>query len=98
MLSSLFTNNAQVEDYLVFSDSIQYLDWLAKGYEFEQKIVTSDVADSYRGNFFGLLNHLDISPSQYFFVMHINGIKNPYDFNGQEVILKIPPKPRIPKN
>lgn len=57
---------------------------------YETRAVDATITHKFRGNFYGLLRHLGISPKYYFICMYLNEIKNPFEFDGQAILLKIP--------
>lgn len=100
MLETLMVNDYQFESLTEINDNLQYLDYINANYEFNNVNVLPDIAYKFQGNFFGLLRHLgNIPPSLFTFTMYINGMTNPYEYDGEKMLtIKVAIRPPIPMN
>lgn len=99
MLETLQTSLYEFTDYSNLNDNLQYLDFINNSYEFKEISIEPSLLYRYQGNFLGLLKELNVVTSNlYLYMMYINGIVNPYDFDTSVNTLKIPIRPPIPSN
>lgn len=96
MLESMQTNNYKSKDYQSMNDKLLYLDYIDYTYEFKEILVDPSVAYRHQGNFIGLMKDLGIANELYLFMMYINGINNPVEYDGILNRLKVPINPPVP--
>lgn len=98
MLEQLYTNTYRFADYNKLNDNLLYLDHIDITYNFNEVGVSPDVALRYRGNLFGLFQHMGIEKDLYVFMMYINGYTSPVDFDGNKFTFKLAIKPLVPNS
>lgn len=52
--------------------------------------IESTVGDKYKGDFYGLLQHLSIPPEHRWITMRLNGYSSTSDFDGLQLDIKLP--------
>jgi len=90
-------NDYSFESYSEMNDYLQFIDYVNKNYEYDEKTITPDSGYKYQGNLFGLFRDMRITPNLFVFTMYLNGFTNPTEYDGVKLNFKIAVKPPIPK-
>lgn len=76
--------------YNTINNHILYYESLKnKDDQYRTEVVTPGIARKHQGDFYGLLNYLDIESSLYLATLYLNGLQTPYDYDGVETNIKI---------
>lgn len=57
---------------------------------YEYKEIEGLMAKRFRGNFYGLLHELGVTPADFIPALHLNKLTSPYDYNADMVVIKLP--------
>lgn len=71
-------------NYLLYYESLKN-----KDDQYRIEIISPGIARRYQGDFYGLLNYLNIEASLFLPSLYLNGLQTPYDYDGVLTHLKI---------
>lgn len=97
MLEQYLTVDYRLGTFTEWNERLIYMDYVNKTYEYREVVATPIEAYRYQGNLFGLFKSLGVSPSMFFYAMSLNGYTNPLNYEGKNLIFKIPVMPPIPE-
>jgi hypothetical protein len=97
LISQYLTNDFNFNDYNELNDNLLYIDYIKNKYKYNEINIQPDLAYRFQGNFYGLLNKLNVNRDLYLFTLYVNGYNSPNDYDGKKIILKIPKYPNLPK-
>lgn len=98
LISQYLTNDFKFNNYNEMNDNLLFIDYIDHKYSYNETTVPPDLAYRYQGNFYGLLNKLEVPTDLYLFTLYLNGYKSPVDYDGKKILLKIPTFPNLPKS
>ena len=81
----------QYEQEQFFVSAIAMLRELDRKNKLRRELIDPSIAHRYEGNFFGLLKHLRVPEWQKYFVLNINHLTDPVDFDGEQTEIKLIP-------
>lgn len=91
------SNDFSSKNYTRLNDELLILDRIDLENKFEAIVVDADQAYRYEGNFYGLLNHLNVPEDLFLQTLYVNRLTHPTEYKSNFRVLKIPTKPKIPK-
>lgn len=98
LISQYLANDFNFNSYNELNDNLLFIDYINRKYSYKDITISPDLAYRFQGNFYGLLNKLDINRDLYLFTLYLNGYNSPVDYDGKRLTLKIPTSPNLPKS
>lgn len=81
-----------INNYILYYESLKN-----KDDQYSIEVVEPGIAYRYQGDFYGLLDYLNISSSLYLPTLYLNGLQSPYDYDGVETSIKIAGEINFPR-
>lgn len=98
LISQYLTNDFKFNSYTEMNDTLLYIDYMSRKKGYSEVAVEPHLAYKYQGDFYGLLNKLNVSKNLYLYTLYLNGYTDPNDFDGNRYLIKVPNEPNIPRS
>lgn len=98
MLEQFVKSDYQLGSFTNFNERLIYMDYVSKVYGYNEVAATPMDAYRYQGNLYALFRILGVPSNLYFYTMAINGYTNPLNYDGKQLVFKIPVMPPIPES
>jgi len=89
VLESFQVNDYKITNYQELNDKLNLIDFKDRKYRYNTITVDPALAYRHQGSFFTLLNELGVSPNDYVYVLHLNGLVSPLEYDGTMTTLKV---------
>ena len=77
--------------YSGMNDRLQYYDSiLDEERKFSRELISPDIAYKHQGDFYGLLQKLNVDKKLFLFALHLNGYTTPFEYDGVRTSINIP--------
>lgn len=81
-----------INNFLLYYESLKN-----KDDQYSVEMISPGIAYRYQGDFYALLNHLNISSSLWLPCLYLNGLQTPYDYDGVNTAIKIAGEINFPR-